>query len=162
MSLATESATLPAADPITGAESPVGRSDGYQALSQFYRAFNGRDLAGMQANWLNADEIAMDNPLGGIKRGWKEISAVYERLFTGPARVYVEFYDYTLHETPTMFYAVGRERGHFERAGERIALAVRTSRIFRRIGGFWRQVHHHGSIDDPVQLAQYQRAVTGR
>jgi hypothetical protein len=36
----------------------------------------------MQKNWLNNEEIAMDNPLGGIKRGWEEIKAIYSRIFT--------------------------------------------------------------------------------
>jgi hypothetical protein len=27
--------------------------------------------------------------------------------------------------------------------------------------GCWRQVHHHGSIDAPQQLAAYQAAVSG-
>ncbi len=101
----------------------------------------------------------MDNPLGGIRRGWGEIGQVYEKLFNGPARVYVEFYDYTLHESSDMFYAVGRERGHFTLRGETIDLAIRTSRIFRRIGGEWRQVHHHGSIEDGKLLVDYGNAV---
>jgi len=28
-----------------------------------------------------------------------------------------------------------------------------------KIDGKWKQVHHHGSIDDPRLLAQYQSAV---
>ena len=94
----------------------------------------------------------MDNPLGGIKRGWPEIRAVYERIFSGPGRVEVEFHDYTLHVIGDMFYAVGRERGILEARGTKLALAIRTSRIYRRIDGVWRQVHHHGSIDDPRLL----------
>jgi ketosteroid isomerase-like protein len=162
MSRVTVFTPVPESVPITGAEAHAGEESGFKALVQFYRAFNARDLPAMQDNWLNADEIAMDNPLGGIWRGWTEIRGVYERLFSGPARVYVEFYDYTLHETPEMFYAVGRERGHFKSAGESLALAIRTSLIFRRTRDGWRQVHHHGSIDDPGLLARYQHAVPGR
>ncbi|WP_373033845.1 nuclear transport factor 2 family protein, partial [Sulfurovum sp.] len=113
-------------------------------------------------NWAQSDDIAMDNPLGGIKRGWAEIHQVYARIFDGPAVVYVEYFDYTIHETAEMFYAVGRERGHFRLDGEEIALAIRTSRIFRRIDGRWRQVHHHGSIEDPQLLDRYQTAVLGK
>lgn len=145
---------------ITGRE-PVAGSGPIAALTEFYHAFNGCDLAAMRANWAELDEIAMDNPLGGIKRGWGEIGAVYQRLFDGPARVYVEFHDYTLQTTPDMFCAIGRERGRFERDGEWIELAIRTSRVFRRIAGVWRQTHHHGSIDDSALLARYQRAVLG-
>ncbi|MBI5809702.1 MAG: nuclear transport factor 2 family protein, partial [Deltaproteobacteria bacterium] len=65
-------------------------------------------------------------------------------------------------ETAGMFYAVGRERGYFRLRGEEVKLAIRTSRIFQKIGGRWRQVHHHGSIDDPQSLAVYQGAVMGK
>lgn len=101
----------------------------------------------------------MHNPIGGIKRGWPDIRAVYERIFASPAQVEVEFHDYTLHVIGDVFYTVGRERGVFEASGGRLDLAIRTSRIFRRAGGRLRQVHHHGSIDDPELLSAYQRAV---
>ncbi len=148
---------------ITGSEIKQTLSDPVRALSEFYQAFNTRDLEAMSRNRAQADEIAMDNPLGGIKRGRDEIRVVYERIFSGPARVYVEFYDYTIHETGDMFYAVGRERGEFTLGGASIKLAIRTSRIFKRINGAWKQVHHHGSIEDPDLLRRYQAAVmTGR
>lgn len=34
--------------------------------------------------------------------------------------------------------------------------AIRTSRLYRRIDGAWRQVHHHGSFEDPALLAAYR------
>ncbi len=147
--------------PITGSEDYSDPSRPEHALRQFYRAFNGRDLTLMSENWWQSEEIAMDNPLGGIKRGWTEIRSVYERLFNGPARVYVEFHDYTLHVTPELFYAVGRERGRFESAEKKLELRIRTSRIYRISGGLWKQVHHHGSIESPELLAAYQSAVSG-
>ncbi len=152
----------PIQEPITGKEQQGYVSLPYQALVQFYCAFNQRDMAMMEANWAQSDEIAMDNPLGGIKRGWAESKAVYERIFTGAAQVYVEFYDYTIHETPVMFYTVGRERGYLRLGEQEVKLAIRTSRIFQKIGGRWRQVHHHGSIDDPKLLEAYQAAVLER
>jgi SnoaL-like domain len=145
--------------PITGREAAGDLRDPVQALAQFYRAFNSRDLALMAENWEESDSVAMDNPLGGIMRGWPQIRSVYERIFQSKARVQVEFYDYTLHVVDDVFYAVGRERGTFEAAATKLDLAIRTSRIFRRVGDRWRQVHHHGSIDDPQLLAAYQQAV---
>lgn len=145
--------------PITGREAARESSEPAAALAQFYRAFNGRDLALMAENWDHGDDVAMDNPLGGIRRGWPEIHAVYERIFHGPARVQVEFHDYTLHVVGDVFYAVGRERCTFAASDTKLDLAIRTSRIFRRVGGRWRQIHHHGSIDDPRLLSAYQQAV---
>ncbi len=150
---------VPEQTPITGKEDKADLKGPLLALVDFYDAFNNRDMDKMSKNWAQTDEIAMDNPLGGVKRGWDEIKAVYERIFNGPAKVYVEFYDYTIHETKEIFYAVGRERGEFRIGDIVVPLAIRTSRIFRLIGGQWRQVHHHGSIDDPELLTRYQSAV---
>ena len=147
---------------ITGRENFGDLTSPYQALVQFYRAFNSGDMQLMAENWTQSNDIAMDNPLGGIKRGWAEIQPVYARIFNGPAEVYVEFFDYSIHETAEMFYAVGRERGYFRLGGEEITLAIRTSRIFRKIDARWQQVYHHGSIEDPQLLSKYQAAVLGK
>lgn len=146
-------------EPITGHETLTDARDPHSALSQFYHAFNTRDIELMELNWDSSDEVAMDNPLGGIKRGWPEIRAVYQRIFSSEARVQVEFYDYTLQSYGDVFIAVGRERGKLFRDGSTLELAIRTSRIFRWTDSRWRQVHHHGSIDDPQLLARYQQAV---
>ena len=46
------------------------------------------------------------------------------------------------------------------RRGETVKnLNVRTSRIFQLIDGRWRQMHHHGSIEDGGLLSEYQNAV---
>lgn len=67
-------------EPVTGHEKIVDAGEPLAALSQFYRALNNRDIALMEQNWNANEEAAMDNPLGGIKRGWAEIRSVYERL----------------------------------------------------------------------------------
>jgi hypothetical protein len=103
----------------------------------------------------------MSNPLGGVKRGWAQIQPVYEHIFYGVARVYVEYYDFSIHAEESMFCAVGRERGHFRVADTAIPLAIRTSRIYRRVDGQWKQLHHHGSMDDPALLQSYQTTILG-
>lgn len=147
--------------PITGNEEQGDLSSPFHSLVQFYHAFNSGDLDEMSRNWEQSDDISMDNPLGGIKRGWHEISSVYGQIFNGPAEVYVEYYDYTVHEHGEVFYAVGRERGFFQLGETRIDLAIRTSRIFRLAGNKWRQTHHHCSIEDAKLLTAYQSAVKG-
>ncbi|MCB2183125.1 MAG: nuclear transport factor 2 family protein [Desulfobulbaceae bacterium] len=150
---------IPTQEAITGKEEQGDLLSPYEALVQFYCAFNSCNMVMMAGNWAQSEDIAMDNPLGGIKRGWPAIRSVYERIFSGPARVYVEYFDYTIHEAGQMFYAVGRERGTFSLADESIELAIRTSRIFQKQDGRWKQVHHHGSIEEPHLLDRYQKAV---
>lgn len=144
---------------IDGTETGLEPDSPLAALSAFYCAFNNRDLEAMARNWHDGDGVSMSNPLGGIARGWPAIRAVYRRIFEGRSRVRVAFHDYTLHVAGDVFHAVGRERGTLERDGLRLEPAIRTSRLFRRIDGVWRQVHHHGSFDDPALLAAYQDAV---
>ncbi|WP_319449706.1 MULTISPECIES: YybH family protein [unclassified Mycobacterium] len=148
---------------ITGREELGDRSQPIQALSEFYRAFNARDLELAARSWDNGDDSVMDNPLGGISRGWPAIEAVYAKLFNGPNRVQVEFWDYSIVETADCFIAIGRERGSLTmHDGTTLELRIRTSRVFRRASdNEWRQVHHHGSIDEPDLLRAYQSAVIG-
>lgn len=148
-------------EPTKDKDSPIPALIGapIRALVAFYKAFNQGDLELMADNWLQDDEAVMSNPLGGIKRGWNEISQVYERIFNGPAHVYVEFYDFSIRQSNDMFCAVGRERGFLRVADKEIALVIRTSRIYKKQNGQWKQCHHHGSMDDPRLLAEYQTAV---
>ena len=145
---------------VTGAEAATG--DGaLDALIGFYRAFNGRDLGGLAANWAEGDLPSMDNPIGGIRRGWQAISEGYSKLFDGPARVQVAFHDFTSQGGEDWHLFVGREKGTCETGEVRLDLRIRTTRWFTRIDGVWRQLHHHGSIDEPALLADYQRAIFG-
>jgi ketosteroid isomerase-like protein len=146
-------------EPVTGREQIADPAQPQYALSQFYRALNARDGALMEQNWDGSPEAAMDNPLGGIKRGWADIRQTYEALFATPWAYSFEFWDYTLHRGTDVFWVVGRERGRLSKPGETLELAIRTTRLFRWVGGRWRQIHHHGSIDDPQMLASYLAAV---
>jgi len=144
---------------ITGEQTEFEKGSPQSALQNFYRAFNARDLQKMTENWLQTEAASMSNPLGGVRRGWDEISTVYKRLFHGKATVYVEFYDYSIHQSEQFFCAVGRERGYFEMAGQKLDLAIRTSRIYQKQSGLWKQLHHHGSIENPDLLKAYQTNV---
>jgi len=129
--------TQPIQTPITGREELGDLSRPEQALAQFYRGLNGRDLALLAENWEPSDDAAMDNPLGGIARGWPAIRALYERLFASDGRLSVEFHDYTIHESDSLFYAVGRERGASSaaRSGSTWPSAPRASFVAWEAGG---------------------------
>jgi hypothetical protein len=59
----------PIQEPITAKEDLGDLSEPQQALAQFYKAITSRDLAMIDANFAATDEVAIDNSLGGIRRG---------------------------------------------------------------------------------------------
>jgi hypothetical protein len=146
---------------ITGRETQSGRGDALDALIGFYRAFNARDLARLAANWEQGDTPSMDNPMGGIRRGWQAISEGYMKLFDGPAIVQVTFQDFTSQGGDDWHLFVGREKGTCVTLETKMEVRFRTTRWFTRRGGTWRQLHHHGSIEEPEMLAAYQKTIFG-
>lgn len=156
-----KSSLIAAERAITGEEGWSEDGSALDALIAFYRAFNHADLDGLAANWADSDLPSMNNPIGGIRRGWPSIREGYARLFSGRATVRVELHDFTDQGGEDWHLFAGRERGTCATPAGRLELRIRTTRWFVRIGGIWRQLHHHGSIDEPALLADYQRAILG-
>jgi hypothetical protein len=146
---------------VTGAETRAGDGGPLDALIDFYRAFNAGDLTGLATIWADGDEPSMDNPIGGIRRGWLAIGEGYSKLFDGPATVQVTFHDFTSQGGSDWHLFVGREKGSCKTPTASLGLRFRTTRWFIKMNGIWRQLHHHGSIEEPTLLADYQRMIFG-
>ncbi|MBX4959770.1 YybH family protein [Rhizobium lentis] len=146
---------------VDGDETQRGDGSPLDSLIAFYRAFNIGDLAGLEDVWVAGSEPSMDNPIGGIRRGWGQIAEGYSKLFEGLAKVHVTFHDFTSQGGEDWHLFVGRERGVCRTATETLDVAFRTTRWFVRKQGGWRQLHHHGSVEDPQMLADYQRLIFG-
>ena len=112
---------------ITGAEAQAGDASALDALIGFYRAFNARDLGGLAANWAEGDAPSMDNPIGGIRRGWPSIREGYAKLFDGRARVEVTFHDFTSQGGGDWHLFVGREKGRCETPDVAVDLRIAGS-----------------------------------
>ncbi|MDQ0380814.1 YybH family protein [Amycolatopsis thermophila] len=138
-----------------------GAEGALAALETFYFAFNQRDLDVFAQVWTGDALAQLNNPLGGILRGGPEITALYDKVFHGPARVTVTFGDIVEYAGEGHALFAGRETGSYVVDGREVPLRIRTSRYFRYENGRWAQFHHHGSIDDPGELAAYQAAVRG-
>ena len=146
---------------ITGDETQSGDGSALDALIEFYRAFNAGDLDALETNWEQGSAPSMDNPMGGIRRGWQSISEGYLKLFGGSAIVQVTFHDFTSQGGDDWHLFVGREKGTCVTPDEKMEVRFRTTRWFTRRGGVWRQLHHHGSVEEPGMLAAYQKTVLG-
>ena len=72
----------------------------------------------------------MDNPIGGIRRGWPAIREGYAKLFSGPAIVRVAFHDFSAQGNNDYHLFVGREKGLCETPAVRLELRIRISRWF--------------------------------
>jgi hypothetical protein len=155
------SATSVIAGPITGAEPILDVDSPTNALIAFYHGFNCRDIAALEEVWARDNLPSMDNPIGGIRRGWDEIAAGYRLLFAGPAQVLVEFHDYSVQAGDDWALFVGRERGTCRTERGTMEIAIRTTRWFVRFHDRWRQLHHHGSFERGSMLSEYQRLILG-
>lgn len=130
-------------------------------LETFYYAFNNRDLDTFKKIWLNHELVQLNNPLGGIIRGIGPITELYDKIFNGQARVWVELTDIVCFKSNDMITFAGREIGEFSAQGQTIDLQIRTTRFlgYSDNQGQWFQLHHHGSIDNVELLDRYQKAV---
>ena len=156
----TDSFGKNAASRIAAAKEP-GINGALACIESFYYAFNNRDIKVFSQVWHNHSQIQLNNPLGGIIFGKSSITRLYEKIFTGPAEVWVTFSHIVVFETPKMITFAGQENGAFHKAEKELSLKIRTTRIvsYHEEAQQWGMVHHHGSIDDPHLLAQYQAAV---
>lgn len=138
--------------------------EGARALVEsFYYAFNQRNFEVFSQVWANDNLIQLNNPLGGILRGYEAIASLYQSIFTGAASVWVELSDIVEYQSNDTVIFAGREQGEFKKTKIIVPLSIRTTRIIQWLGSDigWKQTHHHGSIDDPKLLAEYQQAVRG-
>lgn len=133
------------------------------ALETFYHSFNTQNSALLADVWADDPLVQLNNPVGGMLRGRAAITELYDRVLGGPATVWVEFHDIVAYGDGDWTVFAGRESGEYRLGEAVVELKIRTTRVFAfgaaSVG--WRQLHHHGSIDDPDLLRRYQAAVRG-
>jgi ketosteroid isomerase-like protein len=133
------------------------------ALETFYFALNNADLDVLAEIFSDDDLTQVDNPVGGIVRSGPAIVELYRHLFASGLHLSVTFTDVATYWTPDAAMFAGRERGQYTNPeGEQVPTEFRTSRYFTWHPRHerWRQIHHHGSVDDPIALHDYQMAAS--
>lgn len=139
-----------------------GLAGAVAALETYYYALNRADLPVLASLWSDHEFVQADGPSGGTERSRDAVTARCRRILGGAMDVQVTFTDAATYDLGDAVVFAGRERGTYRRNdGRRVALDVRTSRLFGwdDAGRRWVQLHHHGSIDDPFALADYQATV---
>jgi ketosteroid isomerase-like protein len=123
------------------------------ANSEFYAAFEARDLDAMADVWEHSDRVVVTHPGWPTLRGWPSIAGSWDAIFRGTP--YIQFVLtgeevsvdgdiawVTLDEN--ILQAMGGENDGDELAGARVA----ALNLFVRAGSGWRMVAHHGSTVD--------------
>lgn len=131
-------------------------------LETIYYGLNQADLPVLAAIWSDQDVAQLNDAIGGVARSATEIADVYRHIFASGIDLRLTLADVLIYDLGETVLFAGNEFGSYRRNdGRRVPLSIRTSRLFGWAGTRhrWAQLHHHGSIDDPFSLADYQASV---
>ena len=130
-------------------------------LETFYFSFHNKEIFVLGDIWYPNENTQLNNPVGGIVRGVSSIVNLYKKIFSGDVNVQVEFTNLVAYASENTIVFAGEEIGSYSKGSQKIPLRIRTSRAFSfsEEHGRWYQFHHHGSIDDAIHLAAYQKVI---
>jgi len=131
----------------------------YKALSEYYNALNNANITKMKNNWSRDTRAAFTSPLGGITRAFENIISSHDALFNSKIDIDVEYYDIEITNLENGFSAVGRERGTMSIDGVIMDVGFRTSRLFIKEDGAFKQLHHHGSFENVETQTAIMQAI---
>jgi ketosteroid isomerase-like protein len=128
----------------------VNRSDEKavaRANEEFYEAFEALDMDRMEACWLHDDEVRCIHPGWDAMVGWPQVSRSWMAIFANSA--YIQFFltDVQVHVEADTAWVTCAENILTGGTGESEVedAKVLATNVFRRAGGRWRLVMHHGS-----------------
>jgi ketosteroid isomerase-like protein len=128
----------------------VNRSDEKavaRANEEFYEAFEALDMDRMEACWLHDDEVRCIHPGWDAMVGWPQVSRSWMAIFANSA--YIQFFltDVQVHVAADTAWVTCSENILTGGTGgsEVEDAKVLATNVFRRAGGRWRLVMHHGS-----------------
>lgn len=116
-----------------------------RANTAFYAAFEAQDMDAMSDVWSHADDVVCTHPGWRPLHGWGAIAGSWVGLFS--ARVPLQFIvtNEQIRVEGSLAW-VTAEENLIDQGGEGISgNTVAAVNLFRREGGRWRMVLHHGS-----------------
>lgn len=132
---------------VDGRRIMTAEDDVRTASERFYAALN-RMLAGDAASlsdiWSHGSRVTTMHPIGGREIGWHEVCASFEQVARKSTGGHVELTDQFIQVVEDIAYELGVEHAQFSISGEPLSLNSRVTNIYRRQGGDWKIIHHHG------------------
>jgi ketosteroid isomerase-like protein len=117
-----------------------------RANEEFYNAFEALDMDRMEACWLHDDGVRCIHPGWDAMVGWAQVSRSWMAIFANSA--YIQFFltDVEVHVDADTAWVTCAENILTQLYGPEVQDAkVLATNVFRRIGGRWQMVLHHGS-----------------
>jgi hypothetical protein len=106
-----------------------------EANEAFYRAFNMKDVAAMDAVWSQSGEVTCIHPGWNLLQGREKVMASWRDILTNPAQPKIVSGGATVSMLGTIALVSCRELV----AGSPLV----ATNIFQHEDGVWRLIHHH-------------------
>jgi ketosteroid isomerase-like protein len=127
-----------------------------QASDRFYAALNrmlNGDAGSMSDVWSHDPVVSTMHPLGGRQVGWDDVRGSWEGAAQAFQSGSAEASDLEFSVLDGVAYTIGTEHVNARIGGKDLHLEVRVTNIYRRDGGEWKMVHHHGDADQGLREA---------
>jgi ketosteroid isomerase-like protein len=120
---------------------PVDAEAVMAANHAYYDAFEQRDLDAMSDVWHHDDGVVCTHPGWKTLHGWGAVAGSWFALFGGPQQLQFILTDERVHLDGEVAWVTVDENLISDQLGATVAAV----NVFRRIGGRWLMVLHHGS-----------------
>ena len=111
----------------------------------FYDAFGGLDISEMAKVWDNSDQSLCIHPGGRLLVGWAQVGKSWEDIFYNTTLMHFNITGTKVVVNGDSAWVSCIENITTVVDGRAGNFAVQATNIFRRVGGSWLMVHHHGS-----------------
>ncbi len=116
-----------------------------EANARFYRAFEGLDLAEMEAVWARREHVKCIHPGWPLLVGWEAVRASWEAIFKNTAEIRFSLSDVSVRVDSNLAWVTCTENILSQVGGKISVTAVLATNLFEQTGGRWLMVHHHAS-----------------
>lgn len=132
-----------------GAGAAAAADDVVSANAAFDAALSRRDLAAVEAMWMQDDRVTAAHPRDrDAVQGWTAVRKSWVDTFARFSEMSVTMPKPTVRLMGDVAMVVGLEnvRGRRATDGSAVAFDAMTTNVFQRQGGRWLMVHHHATM----------------